>query len=485
MPPAIPTTPTATRLVPTGLEQQAAALADGSLLSTVLVERAIAAAVATEGRLRAFARLRTDAARREAADADRRLAAGERAPLLGVPVAVKDDTDVAGEPTPFGCAGEWPAAADDAEVVRRLRAAGAVIVGKTTTPELGQWPFTESVTYGVTRNPWDTAYSPGGSSGGSAAAVAAGVVAAAVGSDGAGSVRIPAAWTHLVGVKPERGRVSSWPHPDAFHGLTTHGVLARTTADAALLLDAIRGSHPRDRHRAWDPAEPFVLAARREPGRLRIGVSTSIPFSLVRSRLDPYVEDATWRIAGVLEALGHDVGPKDIRWGVSGGFSFLPRSFAGLDEWHRRAPDPSALDRRTRANCRKGALVGAPLLSAAQALEAVFAHRLRRVFADLDVVLSPTTASPPLPVGACDGLGGRETDQVSARACPLTWPWNVLGWPAVNVPAGFTAGGLPIGVQLLGPRGSEARLLSLAAQLEAAERWDLRWPPGGPSDPPD
>lgn len=467
---------------PLSLADQARALADGSVTATALLERSLAAAEAAQERFRPFARLRPEAARREAETADRRLAAGERAPLLGVPVAVKDDTDIEGEPTAFGCAGAWPPVTADSEVVRRLRAAGAVVIGKTTTPELGQWPFTESLTYGATRNPWHPDHSPGGSSGGSAAAVAAGVVAAAVGSDGAGSVRIPAAWTHLVGVKPERGRVSSWPHADAFHGLTTHGVLARTVGDAALLLDVLSGAHPGDRHRAPEPPEPFAVAAGRDPGRLRVGVSTSIPYSLVRASLDPAISDALWRIAAVLEGLGHKVGCRDIRWGVAGGLSFLPRSFAGLAEWRRRAPEPARLDRRTRANCTKGDIAGRPLLPVARGLERRFARRMRTVFDEADIVLTPTTAAPPLTVGACDGLDGIATDQVSARACPYAWPWNVVGWPALNVPAGFTPAGLPIGVQLLGPAGSESRLLQVAAQLEAVEHWERHWPPAAVVD---
>src|SRR6202023_4023472 len=159
----------------------------------------------------------------EADEADRRLAAGERAPLLGVPIAIKDDTDIEGETTPFGCEGTFEPKLADGEVVRRLRAAGAVIVGKTTTPEFGQWPITEGSAFGITRNPWSLEHTPGGSSGGSAAAVAAGLVPAGLGSGGLGSVPIPAAWTHLVGIKPQRGRISTWPDPGAFNGLTCIG----------------------------------------------------------------------------------------------------------------------------------------------------------------------------------------------------------------------------------------------------------------------
>ncbi|MEV7723042.1 amidase family protein, partial [Streptomyces sp. NPDC088184] len=234
---------------PTGLADSARELAEGRTTSVEQVSAALRRIEASQGTLNAFRHLRAEAALAEAVEADRRLAAGERLPLLGVPVAVKDDTDVAGMPTYFGCDGDLPAATADSESVRRLRAAGAVIVGKTNSCELGQWPFTEGRAFGATRNPWHTGHTPGGSSGGSAAAVAAGLVPAALGSDGAGSVRIPAAWTHLVGIKPQRGRISGHPHTDAFQGLTVNGPLARTVADAALLLDAAAGSHPDDPHR--------------------------------------------------------------------------------------------------------------------------------------------------------------------------------------------------------------------------------------------
>ncbi|MEU9706474.1 amidase family protein, partial [Streptomyces sp. NPDC047981] len=224
-----------------GLAEQARQLAEGTVTSTALVQAALDRIEATGPTLNAFRCTRPEAALAEAAEADRRLAAGERLPLLGVPMAVKDDTDVAGLPTRFGCAGDIPVATEDGEAVRRLKAAGAVIVGKTNSCELGQWPFTEGPAFGATRNPWNTDHTPGGSSGGSAAAVAAGIVPAALGSDGAGSIRIPAAWTHLVGIKPQRGRVSVHPYDDCFQGLTVNGPLARTVGDAALLLDAVAG----------------------------------------------------------------------------------------------------------------------------------------------------------------------------------------------------------------------------------------------------
>jgi amidase len=460
-----------------GLRHQAELVASGQVSSAELVEGALARIGAAQPDLNAFRVVRAEAARAEAAAADRRRAAGEAAPLLGVPIAIKDDMDLAGEATAFGCAGTFDGKAADGEVARRLRAAGAVIVGKTTSPEFGQWPVTEGPAFGATRNPWNLNHTPGGSSGGSAAAVAAGLVPAAVGSDGAGSVRIPAAWTGLIGIKPQRGRVSTWPDPEAFQGLTCIGPLARTVEDAALLLDAVSGAHPGDRHIPAPPEEPFAETARRaEPGRLRIALSFRIPFSAAPARLDARVRAATQRLAAVLEGLGHEIVEADPAYGLMGA-TFLPRSMVGLRDWSRRVPDVALLDPRTRHNVALGRWVGGPLLAAARALERPLRAQVGRVFRRVDVILAPTTAQPPLPIGSIDGLGGWATDKVIVGACPYTWPWNVLGWPGVNVPAGVTADGLPLGAQLLGPGGSESLLVALAAQLERVERWQDRRPP--------
>ncbi len=460
---------------PVGLLAVAQALAAGEMSSVEVVTSALDRIHATQPTLNAFRCVREQAVA-EAAEADRRLASGERRPLLGVPVAVKDDTDVAGLPTAFGCPGAFPVATADSEVTRRLRAAGAVIVGKTNTPELGQWPFTEGPSFGVTRNPWNLDHVPGGSSGGSAAAVAAGLVPAAVGSDGAGSVRIPAAWTNLVGIKPQRGRISSAPSAEQFNGLTCYGTLGRTVADAAALLDVLTGSTAADRHRPPAPAEPFLAAARREPGRLRIGLSLGVPYSGLPARLDDGIRRAVERLAGLFAGRGHEVTVAEVPYGLLG-VTFLPRSLAGVREWSCRVPDPSLLDPRTHAHARAGRWLGGPVLALARAAEPAEQARIGRVFRTVDVVLAPTTASPPPRIAALgSSLTSRQTDRAVIAACPYTWPWNVLGWPSVNVPAGFTADGLPIGAQLIGPANSEARLLSLAAELEDVERWHERSP---------
>jgi amidase len=461
--------------LPTVVEQ-AAQLAAGTISSVALTSAALDRIEASQPTLNAFKLIRREAALAEAERADARLAAGERAPLLGVPTAVKDDTDLAGHPTSFGCAGDFPVKTADSELVRRLRLAGAVIVGKTNTPEFGQWPFTEAPWFGVTRNPWSLEHSPGGSSGGAAAAVAAGLVAAALGSDGAGSIRIPASWTNLIGIKPQRGRISTWPDAEAFEGLTVNGPLARTVADAALLLDATTGNHPGDIHQPPAPAEPFLRAADRDPGRLRIALSTRIPFSGPPARLDPQIRAGVERLAETLAGLGHEVVADDPRYGLIG-LSFMPRSHAGLRLWHGRVPDPTLLDPRTRENCRNGRALGGPLLRAARGAERLLHRQVGAIFDRVDVVLTPTTALPPLRIGATDGLSGWQTDKAIIAACPYGWPWNVLGWPGISVPAGRTEAGLPFGAQLLGPANSEPLLISLAAQLESVERWPERVAP--------
>jgi len=459
-----------------GLSQLAELLAARQLAAVELLDSTLQRIEASQSSLNAFRLLCPEAACAEALEAERRLAAGERLPLLGVPIAIKDDMDLAGEPTAFGCAGEFEPCHEDGEVARRLRAAGAVIVGKTNTPEIGQWPFTEGPAFGVTRNPWSLDHSPGGSSGGSAAAVAAGLLPAAVGSDGAGSIRIPAAWTHLVGLKPQRGRVSTWPAPESFNGLTSYGPLARTVGDVALLLDVLTGNVAGDLHSPPAPEEPFAVAALRDPGCLRIALALNVPFSGSPSELDPVVERAVERIAQTLEHLGHEVELIDVPYGLAPGVSIVPRSMVGIRRWAGQTPDRDQLDRRTLDAARLG-LAFRPLFGLAHLAERIAHRRVGSVYRRFDVILTPTTAQPPLPIGACEDLDSWGTDKRIVAACPYAWPWNVLGWPGLSIPAGFTPEGLPLGAQLLGPANSEALLLSLAAQLEDERRWYEHQPP--------
>ncbi len=449
-------------------------LASRAVTSDTLVRRSLHAINVSQSTLNAFRVVLTGSALADAAEADRRRATGDTAPLLGVPIAVKDDVDVAGVPTAFGAEGYVRPATHDAEVVRRLKAAGAVIVGKTNTCELGQWPFTSGPGFGHTHNPWSRRHTPGGSSGGSAVAVAAGLVTAALGSDAAGGIRVPAAWTHLVGIKPQRGRISTSPLPEEFNGLTANGVLARTVADAALVLDAASGNVDGDRHKPPPlKASDYVGIA---PGPLNIALSTQFPYTGIRAKLHPEILAATRAVGKQLELLGHTVVRGNPDYGTRLSWDFLARSAAGLRDWEERLGDAVTLDPRTISNLRAGHVLGEAILRSARLHEAADQHRVGSIFDIVDVVLAPTTAQPPPLARSFDRLGTYGTNQAMIAACPVTWPWNVLGWPSINVPAGFTSEGLPIGVQLMGPANSEGILISLAAELEAVCGWVAKQP---------
>lgn len=459
-----------------GLSGQAQALATGEISSRELVERSLGRIEETQPRLNAFRVIRAEQALTEADEADRRLQAGERAPLLGVPVAIKDDVDLTGETTPFGCAGIERIADRDAEAVRRLRLAGAIVVGKTNAPEVGQWHFSESRAYGITRNPWHLEHTPGGSSGGAAAAVAAGLVAGAMGSDGAGSVRIPAAWTNLVGLKPQRGRVSTWPDAEAFNGLSCYGPLTRSVGDAALLLDVLSGNVPADRHQVSPPAEPFAAAAGRLPRPLRVALSFATPVG-APGKVDPAHRVAIEGIATTLAELGHAVEERDPDYGLVGA-ALIPRGMSAVESWLREHEvDRSGLEPRTVTHARIGRLLRGVPLRAARAAELPFRRRMGAIFDRVDLVLTPTTAKPPPRVEQLRDRGYWATSSAASAACPFAWPWNVVGWPAISVPAGFSPTGLPIGAQIVAPAGSEALLLSLAGQIEQSRRWHEQRPP--------
>nr|WP_038169541.1 amidase [Tomitella biformata] len=459
---------------PRTLHGQLAQLLDESVSSVELTTRSLDAIEASQPTLNAFRRIRRDDALAEALAADQRRAQGEDLPLLGVPIAIKDDVNLAGLPTAFGCDdANLPPARADSEMVRRLRAAGAIIVGKTNTPELGQWPLTGGAG-NHTRNPWSREHTPGGSSGGSAAAVAAGLVPAALGSDGAGSVRIPAACTNLVGIKPQRGRIPTFPDADPFYGLTVIGPLAHTVADAALLLDTLSGNYP------GDAAQPTPVSVSewvgRDPGKLRIALSLDIPFTATPSKLDRQVISAVENVGAALTRLGHDVVIDNPRYGILFGLNFLPRSMCGLEDWRQHFPDPSLLDHRTLEHSRNGRVLHGLPLAAARKAEPRIRRRIGKVFDRVDLVLAPTTATPPVRADAIDGLNGWQTDKVITAFCPMTWPWNVLGWPSVNVPAGFATDGLPLGAQIMGNANSEPLLVAVAAQLEEELQWTSHQP---------
>jgi amidase len=452
----------ATDLAFAGLARHAELVRDGEVSPRELVELFLWRIARIDPQINAVRVVFAERALAEAEQAAGRRGAGDDRPLLGVPILVKDDVDVAGEVTCKGSGAEDRPAAADAEVVRRLRAAGAIVLGKTHTPELMQWPFTESATWGITRNPWDLGRSPGGSSGGSGAAVAAGLVGVALASDGAGSVRIPAACCALFGLKPQRGRVPTDPVDDGWQGLTTIGCLTRSVRDTALCLDVV----------ADNDGPSFAEAAERAPGALRIACTIKNP---LYAPLAPELRRAYEETIELLRSLGHAVTPSDPPYGDIL-TEVVPRYLRGVADDADAIAHPERLERRTRAMARMGRMLPERVIGRARAREAATIARVGRFFADFDVLLTPATAALPLPIGRFEGRGALWTFNGVARYTPYTPGWNVTGQPAASVPAGFTGEGVPLGVQLVGRPGDEATLLSLSAQLEAARPWADRRP---------
>src|SRR5262245_16825887 len=329
----------ATDLAFAGVARQAGLIAEGEITSRELVDLCLERIAQLDPQLNAFRIVFAERARLEAEQADGRRGAGGERPLLGVPLAVKDDIDVGGEVTAMGTNARDAAAPADAEVVRRLRAAGAIIIGKTNVPELAIWPFTESATYGATRNPWDRQRAPGGSSGGSAAAVAAGLVGAALGSNGAGSIRIPSAWCGLFGLKPQRGRVSLAPRRRAWNGLSVTGVISRRVADTALFHDVASGAIDVDADKAPAPETSFAQAAATSPGRWRIACSRRVPPGVL-AKLDRDGERAFERTVELLRSLGHDVRERELDYGLGAGDMLIPRYVRGVYEDARAISHP-------------------------------------------------------------------------------------------------------------------------------------------------
>jgi amidase len=465
-----------TDLAYAGIARQAELIAAGEISARELLELYLERIGRLDSRLNAFRIVFAERALLEAEQADARRGAGDQRPLLGVPVAVKDDIDVAGEVTAFGTNAHGGPAPADAEVVRRLREAGAVVIGKTNVPELTLWPFTETATFGATRNPWDIQRAPGGSSGGSASAVAAGLVGAALGSDGAGSIRIPAAWCGLFGLKSQRGRVSMAPRVGPWYGLSVNGVLTRGVTDTALFYDVASGAIETDRDSVPAPEVPFSQTAATPPGRLKIAYSTRVPFGVLSS-LDGDAERVLKETVELLRSLGHELTESDPDYGSDTIPAVLVRYLRGVHDDAGALPHPERLERRTRAIARLGGLIPAALLQRSLAGEAELSRRLNRVFDDHDVLLTPATAAPPPRIGQLQGRGALWTLNAVAGMVPYNGVWNVTGQPAASVPGGFGADGLPRAVQLVGRPNDEATLLSLAGQLETERPWAQNRPP--------
>ncbi len=448
-----------------GIARQAELIASGEVSSRELTELCIERIERLGPTVNAFTEVLAERALADAdaADADR---AGGDAPLRGVPIAIKDNKDVEGAATRFGCRGydETPKAADS-EVVRRLRGAGAVILAKTTLSELAILPFTETEGWGATRNPWDTARSCGGSSGGSAAAVAAGLVGCASATDGGGSIRIPAAFCGLFGLKPQRGRVPMEP-ADHWNGLSASGCVARTVADSALYLDAVA-----------DSEVSFGDAARTPPPPLRIAISEKP----ARAALPPILTDDVKRgladTEAALRGLGHDVRRHEPSYGMAGN-NFVPRYLGGAREDTDAVPHRNRMSARTRGFGRLGRAYPAGVIRRATRAAASDAEKINASWSEFDVLVTPTVGETAIEVGRWEGRGALRTLLGVSRTFAFTPIWNHTGQPAAAIPAGFTDAGLPRSVTLVGRPRDEATLLSLAAQLEDAMPWADRHPPG-------
>jgi amidase len=452
----------------------AALVRAGAASARELVDAALRRIEALDPALNAFVEL----------DADRALAAADEMgphderPFAGVPVAVKANTPVEGLCMNMGSrflAGHRPD--HSAYLVRRLRDAGFVVVGVTNLPEFGILPTTEPRHNGPTRNPWHAERTPGGSSGGSAAAVAAGMVPIAHGNDGGGSIRIPAACCGLVGLKPSRGRVSRGPDlGDSF--LAIDGVLTRTVADTAVSLDVLAGYEVGDATWAPRPVEPYVTAMRRDPGRLRIGMTSANPLDV-----DPDTEcmRGLRSAAALLTELGHDVEEASPPFPGRGALELFIRVFGPLvslgitygELLAGRPPgddDIEPLSRAVVAVARETSSVG--YLAAVAQLQAM-ARAIVAFFAEYDLLLTPALAERPLPIGECNGLGEQPLEDLarSGRFTPYTAIFNITGQPAISLPVGFGDDGLPTAVQLVGRPLSEDTLLQVAAQIEAARPW--------------
>ena len=450
--------------------EQGAAVASGETSTKELVEHYLGRIGRLSEELGAFVTVTSEQARSTRS--------GGTGPLAGVPTAIKDLNATRGVPTGLGSPAfaDWVPDFDDA-VVQRIAAAGMVSLGKTSTPELGSPCYTEPEGAPPAVTPWDTSRMAGGSSGGAAAAVSGGLVPLAQGSDGGGSIRIPASCCGVVGLKPTRGRISGAPTYGDPVGLATNGSLARTVRDAAALLDVMAGRAVGDPF--WAPAavEPFLAACDREPGRLRVA-RFSAPV-IAESEIDPECVRAWEDASLLLESLGHEIVDIDVP---------LPRDAVRVFEtcWAvltalgvvgLPADARSLLRPLTTWLTERGMAVSGPDFGLAIGELRRVAARTLAAVADYDAVLTPTLAVPPLPVGAIRDDADPAADfEAQKRFTPYTSMWNVTGSPAISLPTHWTPEGLPVGVMLAAAPGDEARLLALSAQVEAAGPWLERTP---------
>lgn len=452
--------------------EAAAAIRAKRLSPVTLVDAVLAAIARTQPTLNAFVSIDEAGARAAARTAEAALARGETlGPLHGVPFSVKDLTWTAGLRTTMGShlfADFVPT--EDAVPVARLRAAGAILIGKTTTPEFGHKPFTDAPLSGTTRNPWNLAHTPGGSSGGAAAAVAAGLAPLALGTDGGGSIRIPAACCGIVGLKPTLGRVPHVHAPDAFANNSFIGPMTRTVADARLMLSVIEGPDARDPYAAALPFPP-------PPKTLRLGWAARVGNPLLDPEVEALAEAAARALGAELRPVTLDFAAEEEAFLVT-----LQAALAGR-LGQRLAEDRGRMDASLVETIERGLRRTAAELVAATGRRTTLFRRVVALFEGIDVLATPTIAAPapetgldpfaPFRIAGGAGAAGH----IRATWYPYTYPFNLTGHPALAVPAGRTKAGLPVSLQLVGGWHADRLLLDLAARLEQAHPWAAEWPP--------
>jgi amidase len=454
----------------------AAALRRRELSAVELLDACLAAVDERNPELNAVIWRNDDDGRAAAAEADRRLAAGEHAPFLGVPLPIKDLTPVAGWPVSYGSRGAPTEPSEESElVVDALVDAGFVLCGRTNTPEFGAITVTENSRYGITRNPWDPNRSPGGSSGGAAAAVAGGMFPIAHAADGGGSIRIPASYCGLVGLKPSRGRVPRLAQ--SWLGAVVEGVVTHTVADSAAVLDVIAGPDPLAWYNAPAPSRPFAQEIDTPPGKLRIGLMAQAPLGIPTD--EPCVAGAR-ATAATLEGLGHVVEEVEVPT-VSEQMilPFITLTVGGLADYE--GVDWSAVEPHSaHQHGNSGQTSAYDYVLAARTLELLSRRELVRWGRDFDVLVTPTSAILPPLAGAILEAQHAAPDQPVldvVRSVSFTAFGNVTGLPSISLPLHWSEDGLPVGVQFTAGPWQEASLIALAAQLEQALPWRERRAP--------
>jgi len=454
----------------------AAALRARELSAVELLDACLAAVDERNPELNAVIWRDDEAARVAARDADARLAAGEEAPFLGVPIPIKDLTAVSGWPLTYGSNGAPDGVSEESElVVEALLRAGFVLCGRTNTPEFGPITVAENDRYGASRNPWDATRSPGGSSGGASAAVAGGMFPIAHANDGGGSIRIPSAYCGLVGLKSSRGRVPR--RAQDWMGAVVEGVTTRTMADAATVLDAISGPDPLAWNNAIPSARPFAEELGADPGRLRIGLMAEAPLGIPTA---PDCVDAARDTAALLEQLGHEVSEVEVPT-ISAELvpAFTTMATAGLAaydgvDWERVEPH----NRHSYEAATKD-ISAYDFVVAAQQLERLSRREVARWGRDFDIMLTPTSAILPPLAGAVLKAQHAAPEQATfdvVASVVFAAFGNITGLPAISLPLYWTEQGLPVGTMLTGAPFDEATLVRLGAQLEAARPWAAQRP---------